>query len=58
MRQPNYKIFIYDHVGRFVESFKTWAVDSQMAMNKGRKHLEARKRNPNFYTIVPRFEGK
>lgn len=58
MRKPNYKVFIYDHTGRFVEQLKLWAINAASAYKKADAHLVSRKKDPNFYTCVAREIGQ
>lgn len=56
MRRPNYKVFVYDHCARHYDTIKVWAIHAQMAVDKTKKVLEARKKDTSFYTFVAREE--
>lgn len=57
MRSPNYKVFVYDHCGRYIDTIKVWAIQAQTAVDKAKQVLVSKKKDPNYYTFVAREES-
>lgn len=58
MRKDNYKVFIYDHCGRFIQHITVWAINSSIAIKKADEYLIGRKKDPMYYTCVAREIGR
>lgn len=56
MRRPNYKVFVYDHSGRYIDTIKVWAAQGNSAVEKAKQELEKKKKNTIFYSFVPKEE--
>lgn len=58
MRRPNWKVFVYDHMGRYIDTIKVWAAQPSSAIAKAEQEMEKKKKkkNPTFYSFVPQEE--